>query len=76
MIYLTNEKIPILKDVLQIVNGKVPLLIEIKNTSNIHEIGERLLKHLDNYKGEYILQSFNPHIVKWFKRNAPHIVGL
>lgn len=66
--------IPTLIQVLQFVNGKVPLLIEIKSHPNIGVLELALTKILDNYKGEYAVQSFNPYIVKWFKNNKPEYI--
>ena len=64
--------IPLFSEVLKLVNGKVPLLIEIKPTNkNIETI---LMKHLKDYKGEYAIQSFNPKVLYWFKRNYPNIL--
>jgi len=71
-----NEKIPTLKELLELVDGKVPLLIEIKdhNHKEIGKLEKPLTDMLRSYKGEYAIQSFNPYIVKWFKNNAPEIV--
>lgn len=70
----TDEKIPSFKEVIEIVAGKVPILIEIKNTSPVGEVEEKLLEELEDYKGEYILQAFNPQRIKWLKNNAPHVI--
>lgn len=73
----TKEKIPTLFQVLTLVQGKVPLIIEIKNTNRINEIGVLLSNLLDSYPYDFILQSFNPAIVKWFRKNKPeYIIGL
>lgn len=55
----TNEKIPTLTEVLETVNGRVPLLIEIKNQPD-KNIVKDTLKALKDYNGEYAIQSFNP----------------
>ena len=70
----TDEKIPTFKDVLECVNGQVPLMVEFKNTSSktkLEAFGYELLK---TYKGDYVMQSFNPISVNWFRKHAPHII--
>lgn len=69
----SKEKIPLFSQVLELVDGKVPLLIEIKNEGNPGELEKQVLKMLKEYKGEYAIQSFNPYVVEWFKDNAPEI---
>ncbi len=70
----TNEKIPFLQDVLDLVNGKVPLIIEIKSRRKPGKFETHLFNILENYKGEFAVESFNPFSVKWFKDNAPHFL--
>ena len=69
----TEQKIPTLEDVLKLVKGKVPLLIEIKNQDKVGDLEKRVLDQLKNYKGEYAIQSFNPYTLKWFYEHAPKI---
>lgn len=66
--------IPLLQEVLNQVQGEVPILIEIKPTKNIEELEINLMKQLSKYKGEYAIQSFNPKVLYWFKRNYPNIL--
>ncbi|MGL5316607.1 MAG: glycerophosphodiester phosphodiesterase [Peptostreptococcaceae bacterium] len=70
----SNESIPLLEDVLLLVNGKAPLIIEIKNCKNIIELGEETNKILKNYKGKFAVESFNPIVIEWFKNNAKDVV--
>lgn len=70
----TNETIPTLEQLLSLVDGKVPLLIEIKTHDNIGGLEKKLVARLRRYKGEFAVQSFNPFIVRWFKKNAPEFV--
>ena len=69
----TKYTIPTLKEVFDLVNGQVPILIEIKNTEKVGELESALLKLLKEYNGEYAVQSFNPYVLAWFKKNAPFI---
>ena len=68
----TKYKIPKLIDVLNLVDGKVPLLIELKYDNPPSKLEKELVKLLDNYKGEFSIQSFHPMIINWFKKNRPN----
>lgn len=66
--------IPLFKELLELADGKVPLLIEIKNTCKNDILCHKTLELLKGYKGEFAIQSFNPYIVKYFAVKAPQIV--
>lgn len=72
-IFGTKYTIPTFKEVLDLVAGQVPILIEVKNTGKVGELESSLLKILKDYTGEYAIQSFNPYVLEWFKKNAPQI---
>src|SRR5690554_4893932 len=63
-----NEKIPLLSDVLDLVNNKVPLLIEIKHIKKTRKNLKNLFEILDNYKGDFAVFSFSPIIVYLIKK--------
>lgn len=69
----TNQKIPLLSQVLKLVNGKVPLLIEIKDGYGFGVLEKRTYKLLEKYKGEFAVQSFNPLSLLWFRLFAPDV---
>ena len=76
-LFNTESKIPLLKDVLRLVDGKVPLLIEIKYYHKYGIIEKELIKMMKNYKGKFAVQSFYPKTIFWFKKHAKYIpVGL
>ena len=52
-------------------NGKVPLLIELKGESTNTELSERAARVLDKYNGTFCVESFNPFLLRWFKKNRP-----
>lgn len=56
------------------VDGRVPLLIEIKNEGDAGEMEGLVYEELKRYQGQYAIQSFNPYSVKWFRDNAPNVV--
>ncbi len=70
----TLDTIPTLDEVLKLVNGQVPLLIEIKNLKRVGSLEQKLLETLKKYNGDYAIQSFNPYVLVWFKENAPEII--
>ena len=73
----TKQKIPTLTEVLNLVNGKVLLDIEIKHTKKIGKIVDLVLKELENYNGKVLLKSFDPMIVKRIrKRTNKYKLGL
>jgi len=69
----TEEKIPLFEEMLELVAGKVPLIIELKSRLLPGIFEETLLKVLRNYNRLYAIESFNPLTVLWFKLNAPEI---
>ena len=72
----SNQKIPTFDEFLSFVDGKVPLLIEIKDHKNIGIKEEKIADTLKNYKGKFAIQSFNPFITKWFKQHTDFCAGI
>lgn len=70
----TNNTIPTLKQVLDIINGKVPVIIELKCDIKSGPLEKELVKILKDYKGKYAVKSFNPKTIYWFKKNYPNII--
>ncbi|NCA67849.1 MAG: glycerophosphodiester phosphodiesterase [Clostridia bacterium] len=69
----TDEHIPTLEEVLSLVSGKVNLLIEVKTVTKSLLICENTAHVLRGHEGKYIIQSFNPFILKWFRKNMPDV---
>lgn len=70
----TEEKIPLFEEVLSMVDGQVPLIVELKNTKNLNELCSKTAEYLDQYEGLYCVESFQPLIVRWFYKNRPDVV--
>lgn len=68
-----TSTIPTLKEVIDIVQGKVPILIELKNESNPKKTVMKTLEVLNGYSGKFALQSFSPLNLLWINRLAPKI---
>ena len=71
---IDDARIPTLREVLDAVNGRTPLLIELKSGPGNGRLCRALMELLEGYPGEYIVESFNPLIVAWFRFHAPHVV--
>ena len=63
----TDNYIPTFDEVLSLVNGKVPLLIELKYDIRGFKLEREVSKMLKDYTGEYAIQSFNPKTIIWFR---------
>jgi glycerophosphoryl diester phosphodiesterase len=70
----TDQHVPLLGEVLETVDGRTPLLIEVKNDSRDDRRPERALgRELAGYGGPVAVQSFNLHSVKWFEQHLPQV---
>ena len=71
----TDEKVPTFAEVLDLIDGQVPLLVEIKGEAgdDVASISAATYEQLKTYDGIYVVQSFNPFALQWFKDNAPEI---
>ena len=62
----SQEHIPLFSDFLREIDGKVPLLIEIKNMPSVNKkaFAAHLAEALKDYRGEYAVQSFQPFYLR------------
>ena len=73
----TTLKVPLFSDVIKLVNGRVPILIETKYHNRYGVLEKILINELSNYKGLYAIQSVYPMSLLWLKRNTKDIpIGL
>ncbi|WP_257530757.1 glycerophosphodiester phosphodiesterase family protein [Irregularibacter muris] len=70
----SQETIPHLQEVLDLVDGKVPLIIELKGQTRDISLCTVVAHYLDQYPGRYCIESFNPLMLRWFKRNRPQVI--
>lgn len=71
----TEEKLPLLEEVFALIDGKVPLLIELKVVGgNWNALAAAVCEALKSYNGPYCIESFEPRALLWLRKNAPHIV--
>lgn len=70
----TNYTIPTLDSVLKLIDGKVPIIVELKYDVKVGLLEEKVCNLLDNYKGEFCVKSFSPLSILWFKKNRPNYI--
>ena len=70
----SEERIPLLPEVLELFRGKAPLIIELKPFRGNHAaLSQAVAELLDGYDGDYCIESFDPRVVRWFRRNRPEV---
>lgn len=71
-----EDSIPSLRQVLDQIGGKVPLLIEIKSRRDMRvpALCLAVLRVLEGYRGPHAVMSFDPRVPKWFKIHAPQTI--
>ena len=69
----TDCVIPTFQEFLRAANG-VNLVVEIKTHDSIGEVERKTYEALKSYNGNYCVESFNPLIIRWFKKNAPEVI--
>lgn len=69
----STETIPLFSDVLNIVDGKTPLIVELKCKSSRSLICEKTDALLQKYHGIYCVESFHPAPVFWYRVHRPDI---
>ena len=70
----TEDGIPLFEDVLNMVDGRIPLLVEIKEDAGDNKVSLAACEMLDGYKGPFIIESFNPMSLRTVRANRPHHV--
>ena len=72
-LYDSGEHIPRLSELLDLVAGRVPILIEIKcRGGNAATLAKAVAAELEDYAGPAGVMSFEPKAIKWFARHLPH----
>ena len=67
----TAETIPTLSEVLSLVKGRVPLMLEIKGEQADPILCQQVVRLMDAYMGPFGIVSFSPLILRWFKQYRP-----
>ena len=77
-LHIGNDPIMDLPELLELVNGQVPLLIELKDQDgalgpNVGRLELRVAEIMAKYTGDAALMSFNPHSMALMSKIAPNI---
>ena len=70
----SEERIPKFEDVLRMVDGRVPMIVEFKMedwNEKLCILGDELLR---NYKGIYCMESFHPFCVYWYRKHRKEVI--
>ncbi len=73
-LFQSGETVPSLGEVLRLVAGRVPLIIELKVERNYRETCELVAGMLDYYHGICCIESFSPLALWWFKHHRPEML--
>lgn len=68
----TQQKIPTFDEVLKLIKGKVPLLIELKGENFDSSLCPKVAEILKEYDGAYCIESFNPLLIKNMRKYLPN----
>ena len=67
----SDQTIPTFEEVLSLVDGRVPLLVELKGENFDTSLCPEVAKLLQNYKGLYCIESFNPLLIGNMNKHFP-----
>lgn len=70
----TEERIPTLQEVLAEVQGRVPLLIEVKRCRRRRALCRAVLDLMGQTNHPWAVESFDPWVLRYFRHHAPHIM--
>jgi glycerophosphoryl diester phosphodiesterase len=69
-----GSAVPTFAEVLELVAGRAPLIVEVKPYGSAAENAAATLAALREYKGPYCVESFHPSVVRYFRRHAPGVI--
>ena len=71
----TDQSPPTLPEALSLIGGRVPLIVEIKPDQPLGvSLAEKVYACMRTYAGPWWVESFDPRIVRWFRRRAPDVI--
>lgn len=70
----TEHRIPLFTEVLEVYAGAGPMVLELKTGPRKYELCEKTYALLQGYVGDVCIESFDPRIVRWWKKNAPEYI--
>lgn len=71
----TDQTIPTLEEALNVIDGQVPVLLNIKSwKENYGFICTRVCEVLDKYEGIVAVESLDYRVIRWFRNYRPSII--
>lgn len=71
----TAETIPTFRQVLELFDGKAPMIVELKPVGGNHAaLSAEACRQLESYSGAYCIESFDPRCLFWLKKHRPQII--
>ena len=70
----SEATIPTLAEALQVIGGKVPIIVEYKLDRVQTKVCELANALLENYSGVYCIESFHPLVLLWYKKHRPDVI--
>ncbi len=71
----TRETIPLLSQLLELYQGKAPLIIELKpERNNYAQLCRTACAAMEGYEGPWCMESFDPRCIWWLRKNRPEIL--
>lgn len=71
----SDEVIPTFDEALACVRGRTPLIIELKTAGKRNaELARKTHERLKSYRGDWVVESFDPRLMRWFRKNAPQVI--
>lgn len=70
----TSDGVPTFSELLKLVDGAIPMLIELKQAHGESGVAEAFLREIEGYTGEFIVESFNPGVLRKVKKARPDIL--
>ena len=72
-LHVGDGPIPTLESLLELVDGRVPLLLEVKVENDIWRWMPAFRRALKDYRGPYGIMSFDPRVPRLLKTNLPEV---
>ncbi len=71
VLFQSKQRVPLFRDVLRVIDGKVPVIVEIKceDRSRTKELCESVAFFLDSYEGPACIESFSPEVLIWYRKH-------
>ena len=73
-LFRSQEHIPTFEEALEVIDGRVPIILELKIEWSDYRVCRIADSILREYKGAYAIESFNPLALLWFRKNHKEVV--